>query len=297
MTLSNNVVFTTLAAKVGPANVAAAARAAGITSPLDDPDARLALGNKEVTPVELASAYATIAAGGVWHAPHFISKVVTSDGRVLYEAPDSQGERRFSARVARNTVEAMLGVAPADDRSIGRPVAAKTGTVQSRFEGENNDAWFSGFTPELATTVWIGTDMNSPIRTASGAPIEGASLPGEVWQTFMKEAVEEEPEEGFGGYTPIGTPASDLPPNATPEPTPTPTATTTAEPTPSAEPPPVPAPAAPAAPVDPAAPAAPAPQPEAGTPDRRTLVVPENDPAAPAEPATPPQDCSVAPCG
>ncbi|WP_312858472.1 transglycosylase domain-containing protein, partial [Pseudonocardia pini] len=237
MTLSNNVVFTTLAAKVGPANVAAAARAAGITSPLDDPDARLALGNKEVTPVELASAYATIAAGGVWHAPHFISKVVTSDGRVLYEAPDSRGERRFSARVARNTVEAMLGVAPADDRSIGRPVAAKTGTVQSRFEGENNDAWFSGFTPELATTVWIGTDMNSPIRTASGAPIEGATLPGEVWQTFMKEAVEEEPAEGFGGYTPIGTPASDLPPNATPEPTPTPTATTSAEPTPSVEPP------------------------------------------------------------
>jgi len=299
MTLSNNVVFTTLAAKVGPENVAAAARAAGITSPLDDPDARLALGNKEVTPVELASAYATIAAGGVWHAPHFISKVVTSDGRVLYESPDSQGERRFSARVARNTVEAMLGVASADDRAIGRPVAAKTGTVQSRFEGENNDAWFSGFTPELATTVWIGTDMNSPIRTASGRPIDGRSLPGDVWQTFMREAVAEEPEEGFGGYTPIGEPASDLPPNETPTPTPTPTSS--AEPTTSAEPPPPPVAEPPVDAANPANPANPVPQQQAGRPDQRTPLVPDeaaDDPAVErAPPAAPTQDCSITPCG
>ncbi|GAA4555773.1 transglycosylase domain-containing protein [Pseudonocardia xishanensis] len=310
MTLSNNVVFTKLAAEVGPENVAAAARAAGITSPLDNPDARLALGNKEVTPVELASAYATIAAGGVWHAPHFISKVVTADGRVLYESPDSQGERRFSPRVARNTVEAMLGVASADERGIGRPVAAKTGTVQSRFEGENNDAWFSGFTPELATTVWIGTDMNSPIRTASGTPIEGASLPGEVWQTFMREAVAEEPAtEGFGGYTPIGTPASDLPPNETPTPTPT----TTPEPTPSAELPPPPAAEPPAA--------NPVPQQQSGAPDQRSLLAPEDAPGTANAPGTarapgtagtpngpaaeqappagtaPAPDCSVTPCG
>ncbi|MCF7549262.1 transglycosylase domain-containing protein [Pseudonocardia sp. WMMC193] len=298
MTLSNNVIFTTLAAKVGPENVAAAARAAGITSPLDDPDARLALGNKEVTPVELASAYATIAAGGVWHAPHFISKVVTADGRVLYEAPDATGERRFSERVARNTVEAMLDVAPADDRSIGRPVAAKTGTVQSRFEGENNDAWFSGFTPGLATTVWVGTDMNSPIRTASGTPIEGKSLPGEVWQTFMKEAVADQPPQSFGGYTPIGERASELPPNETPTPTPTPEPTTQAEVPPAADtpappppdggPPAGPQPGAPADGTDPVPP-----QQQSADPRERGLLAPEGR-TAQDQPAP---DCSVTPCG
>ncbi|MDX6270927.1 MAG: hypothetical protein QOD28_2150, partial [Acidobacteriota bacterium] len=66
MTLSNNVVFNSLAKKVGPENVAAAARSAGITSPLDDPNEGIALGNKEVSAFELASAYATIAGGGVW---------------------------------------------------------------------------------------------------------------------------------------------------------------------------------------------------------------------------------------
>jgi membrane peptidoglycan carboxypeptidase len=278
--------------------VASAARAAGITSPMTNPDARLALGNKEVSPVELASAYATIAAGGVWHAPHLVSRVVTSDGRVLYQAPDSGGERRFPEQVARNVVEAMSGVAPADGLTIGRPVAGKTGTVQSRFEGQNNDAWFSGFTPDLATTVWVGTDMNSPIRTASGTPIDGKSLPGEMWQTFMKEAVADRPQQSFGGYTPIGERASDLAPNETPTPTPTP------EPTPSTElPPPVdpnaPAPEA-AEPVVPPAgspvpggnPAAPQQQ---SDPAERGLLAPEGRTAP--DPQQPPQDCSVTPCG
>ena len=91
---------------------------------------------------------------------------------MLYEAA-TEGERRFPERVARNVTEAMLDVAEHDGLALpgGRPVAAKTGTVQSRFEGENNDAWMAGFTPSLATAVWIGTDMNSPIRTARGTPI------------------------------------------------------------------------------------------------------------------------------
>ncbi|MCE0766638.1 penicillin-binding protein [Pseudonocardia kujensis] len=291
MTLSNNVIFTKLAARVGPENVAAAARAAGITSPLDNPDARLALGNKEVTPLELASAYATIADGGVWHAPHFISKVVTADDRVLYEAPDSQGERRFSEQVARNTIEAMLGVAPNDGLGIGRPVAGKTGTVQSRFEGENNDAWFSGFTPDLATAVWIGTDMNSPIRTASGTPVEGKTLPGEVWQTFMKQAVADEPQQdGFGTYKPIGEPASNLPPNATPSATPTPSAPPSA----SSEVPPPPPAAPPATPTT-------EPRPGGGAlPDRDEPLFGDETPVTTA-PGSPPtaqrQDCSLTPCG
>ena len=77
-------------------------------------------------------------------------------------------------------------MADRDGLALGRrPVAAKTGTVQSRFPGENNDAWMAGFTPQLAASVWMGTDRNSPIRTAAGEPISGRTLPGEVWRGFM----------------------------------------------------------------------------------------------------------------
>jgi peptidoglycan glycosyltransferase len=224
MTVSNNVVFSVLARRVGPQKVADAARAAGITSPLDDPNEGIALGNKEVSTLELASAYATIADGGVWRPPHLVSQVLTADGRVLYQA-SPEGERRFPEQVARNVTEAMLAVADRDGLGLGRrPVAAKTGTVQSRFPGENNDAWMAGFTPQLAASVWMGTDRNSPIRTASGDPISGRTLPGEVWQGFMASALHDAPAEPFTPFRPLGTPPSDAPPNAPVTPTAPPTA-------------------------------------------------------------------------
>jgi peptidoglycan glycosyltransferase len=218
MTVSNNVVFNSLARRVGPQAVADAARAAGITAPLDEPNSGIALGNKEISVYELASAYATIASGGVWRPPHLVTRVITADGRVLYEAR-TEGERRFPERVARNVTEAMLDVAKRDGLALpgGRPVAAKTGTVESRFDGENNDAWMAGFTPSLSTSVWVGTDMNAPIRTASGDPISGKGVPGEMWQEFMGEALASEPVESFPQFEPIGEvpaeePAGEQPP-------------------------------------------------------------------------------------
>jgi membrane peptidoglycan carboxypeptidase len=127
----------------------------------------------------------------------------------------------------------MLAVAGNDRLDLGRrPVAAKTGTVQSRFPGENNDAWMAGFTPQLAASVWMGTDRNSPIRTATGDPISGGSLPGEVWQGFMSTALRDAPVEPFAPFRPLGTPPSNAPPNAPPPtatpPPPAPTAARTA---------------------------------------------------------------------
>ncbi len=242
MTLSNNVVFNSLAKQVGAQRIADAARAAGITTPLDRPDERIALGNKEITAVDLASAYATIAAGGVWHQPHLVASVVTTDGRVLYQS-QTDGERRFSDRVARNVTEAMLDVAPHDDLALpgGRPVAAKTGTVQSHVAGQNNDAWMAGFTPSVVAAVWLGTDRNEPIRTASGRPIEGKDLPGTAWHDFMADATAGRPAQDFAPFRPIGSPPSDLPagvdqrrPSAAPTPAPTtaPTPPPTTAPTP-----------------------------------------------------------------
>jgi membrane peptidoglycan carboxypeptidase len=207
MTISNNVIYHELAIRVGPQKVADAARLAGITSPLNQVDAGIALGDKEVTPVDLASAYATIAAGGLYHPPHLVSKVTTSDDRVLYEAVNPS-EQRFSAQVARNVTEAMLGV-PTYDKltlSASRPVAAKTGTVQSHIEGQNNDAWIAGFTPQLASVVWIGTDQNTPIKTAKGAPISGSTLPGPIWKSYMADATRSRSAGTFGQFKAIGTP-------------------------------------------------------------------------------------------
>ncbi|TWF80879.1 peptidoglycan glycosyltransferase [Pseudonocardia hierapolitana] len=276
MTVSNNVVFHTLAKEVGPDAVAAAARAAGITAPLDDPTEGIALGNKEVSTLELASAYATIAAGGVWRQPHLVSSVVTADDRVLYQAA-TEGERRFPERVARNVVEAMLEVAEHDRLALPgqRPVAAKTGTVQSRFEGENNDAWMAGFTPSLATAVWMGTDMNSPIRTARGRPIQGSSLPGDVWQKVMSEALSGSPVEDFPPLRPIGEPPSPLGPNENPPP----------PPAPPSDPPPEPPGMAPAPPPD-------EPDVSPDDPERPGIL---GDPGVdrPGDD----EDCSVTPCG
>jgi membrane peptidoglycan carboxypeptidase len=311
MTVSNNVVFYTLARKLGPDTVAAAAHAAGITSPLEDPNEGIALGNKEVSTLELASAYATIAAGGVWRQPHVVASVVTSDDRVLYDAA-TDGERRFPERVARNVTESMLGVAARDGLALpgGRPVAAKTGTVQSRFEGENNDAWMAGFTPSLAASVWMGTDMNSPIRTARGTPIQGSSLPGEVWQEFMAEALDDEPVDQFAPFRPIGEAPSTAEPNEetetpAPQPSPTPPATPLpGEPgaPPGADDPPAGPGAAPLGPGVPGAPGEPASTPASGEPDPRAASPDDSD--APRvfrqrddpEP-TAEQDCTVTPCG
>jgi peptidoglycan glycosyltransferase len=279
MTVSNNVVFHTLTKEIGADAVAAAARLAGITAPLDAPTEGIALGNKEVSPFELASAYATIAAGGVWRQPHLVSSVVTADDRVLYQAA-TEGERRFSERVARNVVEAMLGVAEHDRLGLpqGRPVAAKTGTVQSRFEGQNNDAWMAGFTPSVSTVVWMGTDMNSPIRTARGRPIQGSSLPGDVWRDVMSDAVAGSPVEDFPPLRPIGEPPSPLGPNETPPPS-----------TPAPPPPPEPPPGPPTT----AEPEEPDLTPD--DPERPGIL---GDPGVDRRPDDDDdEDCSVTPCG
>ncbi len=215
-TVSNNVVFVDLATDVGPEAVADAAHRAGVTAALDDPDAAIALGNREVSPVQLASAYATILGGGVWNAPHLVTRVTDGAGAVV---PDRRAapERRFAPDVARNAVESMLDVAPHDGIDVGRPTAAKTGTVQSRASGQNKDAWMAGGTPGTATVVWVGTDRNTPIRTADGTPVQGSTTPAQIWRDVVATAAAGEPldpTDMFGELHPIGRPPSDLWPGA-----------------------------------------------------------------------------------
>ena len=272
MTLSNNVVFTALGNRVGPQAVAAAARQAGITQAMATPNSGIALGNEETTPVDLASAYATIANDGVYFAPHLVEKVTTASGEVLYDHATTQGEQRIDPVVARNVTEAMRDVPEYDGAQLsgGRDAAAKTGTVQSSVENQNNDAWMAGYTPQASTVVWVGTDDNTPIMTSDRRPVYGHGLPSEIWKAFMDDALEDAPRQTFGAFTPVagtdpgdtsgrGADVGDTAPTSSSAPTSSATPTTT---TPRAVEPDVPATSAvppagdPAAPADPADPAA-----------------------------------------
>ncbi|WP_343946173.1 transglycosylase domain-containing protein, partial [Pseudonocardia zijingensis] len=209
MTESINTWFYQLGIEVGPSNVAAAAHQAGIPEDLlPNPTGGISLGDKEVHPVDMASAYATFAAEGVYHEPYIVSRVEAADGEVLYEHDESAGRQVMPQQVARNVIEAMLEVAPKKNYSLpGRPVAAKTGTAQ--LEGsatDNRDAWFVGFTPQVSTAVWVGSDRSDPIRNAQKRPIFGSGLPGQIWHSFMKTATEDLPAEQFSPFVPIGDP-------------------------------------------------------------------------------------------
>jgi membrane peptidoglycan carboxypeptidase len=212
MTKSINTIFYQLAVKVGPDAVARAAHQAGIPDDLlPNPTAGIALGDKEVHPGDMASAYATFAADGIYHKPHLITKVQTADGTVLYDVAPDTGEPRFSRQVARNVTESMLDVARgsliplADDRQV----ATKTGTTQSSVPGQNNDAWTVGYTPSLSTAVWVGTDNNTPIKTSAGQPIYGRMVAGTIWQKFMNTALRGNPQERFSPFVPLGEPPDD----------------------------------------------------------------------------------------
>jgi membrane peptidoglycan carboxypeptidase len=154
------------------------------------------LGTGDVTPLEMAGAYATLAAKGRRAAPFGVRRITAADGRVLYQArPDSDqavapGVAAIATDVLRRVVDHGTGVRG----RIGRPAAAKTGTTQ-----DHADAWFVGFTPSLAAAVWVGYPQGQlpmlPPRTRGR--ISGATWPASVWAGFMRAAMAGRPDGRF----------------------------------------------------------------------------------------------------
>ncbi len=199
MKMSLNTVFYKMGLQVGPDNVAATAHAAGV--PLRNPDtsaptlrdadghteAGISIGQYEVRPIDQAAGFATFADGGVEHKPYFVQKVIDASGRVLYQHNPS-GRRAFSQQVANDTTYSMEQVASFSKIPLAdaRPTAAKTGTTQLGYTGQNKDAWMVGYTPQVSAAVWVGTDGSKPIIDATtGQIIYGRGLPGRTWQAFM----------------------------------------------------------------------------------------------------------------
>ena len=156
---SDNAVYAQLTLDVTPEKVARVARRMGVRSQLDRNGAfvpAMGLGSVEVSPLDLASSYATLAAGGMYAEPMAIRRVVRADGREDKAAGWGRPKRRRAitegtAAVVTRILEQNMQSGTGTRAAFGRPAAGKTGTNE-----EHKDAWFAGYTPDLATTVWIG---------------------------------------------------------------------------------------------------------------------------------------------
>jgi penicillin-binding protein 1A len=148
-------------AKVGPKPVAELATKMGIRTPLGA-DLSLALGSYEVTPLDLTSAYATIAAGGVAAAPKLVLRVTGPDGTqvpVPGELEPAQALDPAATAITTSLLRSVVDTGTARAaKSLGRPVAGKTGT-----SNQARDTWFVGFSPEVACGVWVGFDDPEPL--------------------------------------------------------------------------------------------------------------------------------------
>lgn len=179
--ISDNVVAVKWAATIGPEQIVAMARKLGIESPLEA-SLPLALGTSEVTPLEMAVAYAPFANMGWRVKPIAIRRIVDAAGRVI-EENRPQTREVLDEAVAYILTDIMKGVITRGTAAnlagmIDRPAAGKTGTTD-----RNADAWFIGYTPDLVAAVWVGNDSPSPL------PGYGGSLAGPIWAKFMTLAL------------------------------------------------------------------------------------------------------------
>lgn len=188
---SDNAAAEALLAGSGPPNVVAWARAAGIESALE-PTPSLALGAYEVTPLEITNAYVTFASGGTFAPPTVISKIVAPDGSEVALPPQPPTRRVMSHDEAYLVTSLMKSVVEDGTakraRALGRPVAGKTGTTNRA-----KDAWFVGYSTDLAAGVWVGYDDALPLGWGESGGV--SALP--AWVDFMKAAHARRPVTEF----------------------------------------------------------------------------------------------------
>lgn len=180
---SRNMIAARLCQAVGPERVVEVAHALGVQEDLQ-PNLTLALGACEVTPISMATAYSTLASGGIYHVPLAVTQVLDNKGTVLTDNRGRPGKRMLAADVAAQMTEMMMlvvqygtGTAAAID---GVDVAGKTGTTD-----DSRDAWFVGFTPEYTLAVWVGNDDHSAMYS-----VFGGGLPATIWRRVMGRVVQ-----------------------------------------------------------------------------------------------------------
>lgn len=184
---SLNTIAAQLVMEVGPDKVIALAHRLGVDSEIQ-PNASIALGTSEVSPLELTSAYAAFMNGGYKATPHIVKRITDPDGKVLYDADYSNPPRVLSASITAAMNGMMAGVVNEGTgrsaRIDGWQAAGKSGTTQSF-----RDAWFVGFTSIMTTGIWMGNDDGAFMKK-----VTGGGLPAKAWKEYMTVAMK--------GYTP-----------------------------------------------------------------------------------------------
>ena len=166
----------------------------------------IVLGQYQTRVSDMATAVATLINRGVWHPTHFVERVTSADGEVLYEFDPEYKERRVNAQVADNVIQAMQPIAGWSNAELagGRPSVAKTGTAQMGDTGANKDAWMIGGTPQLAVAVWVGTAENTnAIYNAWGGNMYGSMTPGQIWKGVLDGYLEGEDFAEFHPAKPV----------------------------------------------------------------------------------------------
>ncbi|ACZ32356.1 glycosyl transferase family 51 [Xylanimonas cellulosilytica DSM 15894] len=246
---SVNSVYAQLNMAIGPQRLVDVAHELGIPDPVKDPanptqkekltpgwiDANNAnvLGTATVRPVDLATAYATLANGGSRVTPHVVRQVTDLEESLIYTGPTNPTRTSFDPNnIAAVTYALTHVVTDGSGRTaqeLNRPVAGKTGT-----SNDNKSAWFAGYVPQMVTVVGLMQEDESgnvvdisPFGQWAGKTITGSTFPVRAWTDFMKVALDGAPVMEFPAYTP---------PRPLPSPTPSEEETPTDEPTEEAEP-------------------------------------------------------------
>ena len=186
---SLNIPAVKLGQEVGLNQVIEVCRILGIKSPIE-PVVSLPLGSVDLTPMEMAGAYATFANDG-WHSdPTFIVQVTDSQGNVLLDnTPKPRLVLDQWAVASLNSVlQGVINSGTATRAQIGRPAAGKTGTTSSE-----RDIWFVGYTPDLSTAVWVGNDDYTPLTYGA----TGGTIVAPIWRDFMLQALDGKPASSF----------------------------------------------------------------------------------------------------
>ena len=247
---SVNTVYAQVASQVTPEAILDVAHRMGIRSDLE-PVCSITLGTQSVNPLEMTNAYATLAARGWRHRPTPLMEVTTPDGDTDLRI-NERGRQVLDtndADLVTYALETVISGGTGTSASIGRPAAGKTGTAQNYW-----DAWFCGYTPQLATCVWVGfPEGQIPLEDIEGySAVYGGTIPALIWHDFMLAALDGLPVRDFAtpsseGYTagpetPAPVPASSPTPSAEPSPSPEPEPSPSPEPEPTEEPSPPPSP-------------------------------------------------------
>lgn len=193
---SVNSVYAKLILETGADKTVAMANKVGITEDIS-PVPAIALGGlaNGVSPLEMASAYGTLAAGGKHTVPYGLAEVADASGKVLFsgETSATQAIDPALAYLATDILRGVITKGTGKSAAIGRPAAGKTGTTQ-----EYRDAWFVGYTPQLVCAVWVGyPDAQKEMKDVHGRAVTGGSYPAQIWAKFMKSALAKAPELEF----------------------------------------------------------------------------------------------------